>query len=120
MKFTESHDWVKVEGKIATIGITDHAQKELGDIVYVELPHVGKKIHSGDEVIVLESTKAAVDIYTPVSGEIFSVNEQLREHPEKVNQSPESEGWLFKIKLSALAELDALMDLAQYRKFLGK
>ncbi|MCH9627229.1 MAG: Glycine cleavage system H protein [Chlamydiales bacterium] len=118
MKYTESHEWVRLGATLATVGITDYAQKELGDIVYVELPTVGHPVAAGDEVVVLESTKAAVDIYTPVSGEIAEVNTSLREFPEKVNGSAESEGWLFKIKLSQPEQLEAFLDEKGYHKHL--
>lgn len=118
MKYTESHEWINVDGEIATIGITHYAQKELGDIVYAELPVEGHQVHAGEEVVVLESTKAAVDIYTPVSGEIAQINTALREYPEKINQAPESDGWLLKIKLNDLKELDALMDQATYQDYI--
>lgn len=118
MKYTQGHEWVKVEGDVATVGISDFAQKELGDIVYVELPTVGHALKAGEEAVVLESTKAAVDVYTPVSGTILSINESLRESPEKVNLAPETEGWLFKMRLSHSSELDQLMDAAAYRIFI--
>lgn len=116
MKFSETHEWVDVNGPVATIGITDYAQKELGDIVYVELPTVGHKVKAFEEAAVLESTKAAVDIYSPLSGEILEVNTSLRESPEKVNQSPEKEGWIFKIRFINPRELQSLMDEAAYRE----
>lgn len=119
MKFTESHEWVEVEGDIGTVGVTDHAQNELGDIVYVELPTLGKTIPAGQEAAVLESTKAAADVYTPVTGEIVEVNDQLTDTPELVNGSAQGNGWLFKIKLSAKDELDKLMDEAAYAQFIG-
>lgn len=115
MKYTESHEWIKVDGNTATVGITDYAQKELGDIVYIELPAVGHAVQAGDEVVVLESTKAAVDIYTPVSGEIATINTSLREHPEKVNTASQTDGWLFTIKVKDPQELDALMDEKTYQ-----
>ncbi|MBA3957256.1 MAG: glycine cleavage system protein GcvH [Parachlamydiaceae bacterium] len=116
MKYTESHEWVDVQSGtgIATVGITQHAQQELGEIVYVELPEVGKEIKAGAEVAVLESTKAAADVYTPVSGKIVAVNEKLREAAELVNQAPESDGWLFKIQMKDPKELDSLMDAKTY------
>ena len=115
MKFTETHEWIEVEDAIGTVGITEYAQKELGDIVYVELPKVGKEVKAGDEVAVLESTKAAADVYTPVSGTIFEVNKTLEHASELVNSSAEKEGWLFKIKLSQPQELDKLLDKAAYQ-----
>lgn len=116
MKFTETHEWIRVEDGIGTVGVTTYAQKELGDIVYVELPGLGKNVKSGEEAAVLESTKAAADIYSPVSGEIIAVNEGLKQASEKINQSAEGEGWIFKIKLSNSAELQNLMDLNRYQE----
>ncbi|MCC5832447.1 MAG: glycine cleavage system protein GcvH [Chlamydiales bacterium] len=118
MKYTESHEWVELEGEIATVGISDYAQKELGGIVYVELPVEGHPVKAGDEAVVLESTKAAVDIYTPVGGEISAVNTSLREYPEKVNNTPQTEGWLFKVKVNNHAEIDSLMDEKAYQKYI--
>ena len=116
MFFTDSHEWIEVEGDLGKVGITSHAQKELGDIVYVELPTVGKKIHAGEEVVILESTKAAADIYGPVSGEIVAVNEELNHSPQLLNESPEGRGWLFQIRLSSLEELNGLMNQAAYQQ----
>lgn len=119
MKFTESHEWIEVQGNIGTVGITQYAQKELGDIVYVELPQK-KSIQAGEEAAVLESTKAAADVYSPVSGMILEVNTQLNEAPEKVNQSPENEGWIYKLQISQPAELEKLMDKSAYEAMLRK
>lgn len=116
MKFTETHEWIKVESKDATIGITKYAQKELGEIVFIELPKVGTKIKSGEEVAVLESTKAAADIYSPVSGEITEVNDKLKEDLSLINNSPESEGWIFKAKLIDATELEKLYSEEGYSK----
>ncbi len=118
MFFTKTHEWISIEDHTATIGITDYAQKELGDVVYVELPHLNHKVHAGEPVIVLESTKAAVDVYTPLSGEIVAVNTSLRENPEKVNLAPQKEGWLFQLRLLNNQELDSLMNERQYMEFL--
>lgn len=118
MKFTESHEWIKADGDIGIVGVTNYAQKELGDIVYVELPEVGKNVKAGEEAAVLESTKAAADIYTPVSGTIIEVNQSLKEASELINRSPEQEGWIFKIHLSNIQELDSLMDFAAYQTLL--
>lgn len=115
MKFTPSHEWILVQDNIGTVGVTQYAQKELGEIVYVELPEVGKEVKAGAEAAVLESTKAAADVYSPVSGTIIEVNKTLSSASELVNKSPEKEGWLFKIKLSNAAELDVLMDAASYQ-----
>lgn len=115
MKFTETHEWIEVQGDVGTVGVTEHAQKELGDIVYVELPKVGKNVKAGEEAVVLESTKAAADVYSPVSGTIVEVNQALQQTAELVNRSAESGGWLFKIKLSQPQEIDKLLDAASYR-----
>lgn len=114
MRFTESHEWIVVEGDIGTVGITAHAQKELGDIVFVELPVVGKHVRAAEETAVLESTKAASDVYAPVSGQIIAVNHDLKTSCANINRFPEKEGWLFKIKLADPRETQILMDRAQY------
>lgn len=119
MKFTKSHEWIRVEGEIGTVGITDHAQKELGEIVYVELPAVGKSVTCGDEVAVLESTKAAADIYTPVSGEIVAINQKLHDFVHQINEAAEGEGWLFKIKVSDLSELETLLSQVEYQELVA-
>lgn len=116
MKFTETHEWIEVQGDVGTVGVTEYAQKELGDIVYVELPKVGKSVKAGEEAVVLESTKAAADVYAPVSGTIVEVNQALQQTAELVNRSAEGEGWLFKIKLSQPQEMDKLLDGASYRE----
>lgn len=120
MKYTETHEWIDVQNGIGVVGITDHAQKELGDIVYVELPKEGKQVNAGEEVVVLESTKAAADVYSPISGTITEVNSALSSASELVNQSPESKGWLFKIKPSDLKEIDGLLDNHAYQAMLAK
>lgn len=114
MKFTDSHEWIEIEGENGIVGVSNHAQKELGDIVYVELPAVGKKVKMSQEVAVLESTKAAADVYAPVSGTIVEVNVALKTHPELINKSAEKEGWLFKLRLDNRGEFDHLMDRAAY------
>lgn len=115
LKYAASHEWVRVdEDGVATVGISDHAQDALGDIVFVELPEPGTNVNARDEVSVVESVKAASDIYSPVSGEIVAVNEDLLEAPETVNSSPYDNGWFFKIKISDEAELDELMDAEAY------
>ena len=115
LKYQESHEWVRDEGDgTATIGITDHAQDSLGDVVFVELPEVGSEIAAGDESGVVESVKAASDIYAPVSGEVIAVNDQLEDQPELVNQSPYSDGWFYKVRLSDPTELDDLLDADGY------
>jgi glycine cleavage system H protein len=118
MKYSDTHEWVRLEDGVATVGISKHAQKELGEIVYIELPTLGKNIRAGQEVAVLESTKAAADIYSPVSGEVVEINQSLADMTEKLNQFPESEGWLYKIKLSNAQELDALMNGDAYAQML--
>lgn len=117
MKFTESHEWIEVGSgsDIATVGVTDFAQKELGDIVYVELPEIGKEVKAGSEAAVLESTKAAADVYAPASGVIVDVNKRLSSASELVNKAPESEGWIFKLKLTNPSELDRLLDANAYK-----
>lgn len=112
--YTESHEWVSVDGNIGTVGITNYAQKELGEIVYIELPKIGQLIKSGDEVCVLESTKAAVDVYSPVSGEIVAINDSLRESPSSVNRDAHHGGWLFQVKLSHPTECKHLLTISQY------
>lgn len=120
MKFTDSHEWIEMESEtIARIGITNYAQKELGDIVYVELPQVDKKVNAAQEVAVLESTKAAADVYSPVSGVITEVNAKLNQQPELINHSSEKEGWIYRIRLSNPAELDLLMDQSAYEALLN-
>ncbi len=115
MKYTQSHEWIEIKGGVGTVGVSDHAQEELGDIVYVELPTVGETVKAGEEAAVLESTKAAADVYAPVSGEIVEVNEQLQDNSSLVNSSPQDQGWIYKIKLSNESELEKLMDEAQYK-----
>lgn len=115
MHFTATHEWIHLEGSVGTVGITDYAQKELGEIVFIELPKVGQKVKAGQEVSVLESTKAAADAYVPVSGKIVAVNESLRSTPSAINHHPETSGWLFKIELTNPKELDRLLTPAQYK-----
>ncbi len=120
MRFTESHEWVKWHGEIATVGISDYAQRELGDVVYVELPLVGHEVRAGQDAVVIESTKSAVDIYTPLSGKIVEVNEALRGSPEMINQSPQDKGWLFKLKPLSSEEYEKLMDSEDYNRYITK
>ena len=117
-RYTETHEWVKIEGALAIVGITDHAQKALGDITYLELPALEIKVVKGGECGMVESVKAASDIYSPLSGEVAEVNKALEQTPEKVNQSPYQEGWMFKLKNFDRRELDQLMDAAAYQTFL--
>ena len=112
--FTEDHEWISVDGDEATVGITNHAQDQLGDLVFVELPDTGTKVSKGDDAVVVESVKAASDVYAPVSGEITQVNQAVGDEPNLVNSAAQSEGWLFKMKLSDKSELDDLMDEAAY------
>lgn len=120
IKFSESHEWIQIDDDIGTIGVTNHAQSELGDIVYVELPTVGAKIVAGEEIAVLESTKAAADIYSPVSGEVIEVNEALEDASETINQSPEEMGWIYKLKITQPSELETLMDRPAYQAMVGE
>jgi glycine cleavage system H protein len=113
--FTKEHEWVRVEGDTATIGISDHAQEALGDIVFAEVPDAGKQVAKGQEAAVVESVKAASDVYAPVSGEVIEGNSAIADDPSLVNRDPEGEGWFFKLKLSDAAELDGLMDEGAYR-----
>lgn len=115
--FTEDHEWVDVEGDVATVGITDYAQEQLGDIVFVEVPAEGKEVSKGDEAAVVESVKAASDVYAPVSGTVIEGNSALEGDPALVNSSAEEDGWFFKLTLADASELDGLMDEAAYKAF---
>jgi glycine cleavage system H protein len=117
--FTEDHEWISVDNGVATIGITDYAQEQLGDIVFVELPENGRKLSKGDAAVVVESVKAASDVYAPVDGEISEVNDKLSSEPALVNSAPSGDGWLWKMKLSDEGQLSALMDEAAYKKLIG-
>lgn len=119
IRFSKDHEWVKLEGDVAVIGITDYAQGALGDIVYVELPETGKQVAQGKEAAVVESVKAASDVYAPISGEVVAVNDNLKNDPSLINSSPEDGGWFFKIKLANRAEFDTLMDASAYKKLIG-
>lgn len=114
LKYATSHEWARLDGDVVTVGITDHAQDALGDLVYVELPAVGAVVSQGDEAGVVESVKAASDIYAPVSGEVVEINEALVDAPEMVNSEPYGGGWLYRIRASNPAELDQLLDAEQY------
>ena len=116
--YTKEHEWVTVEGDTATVGITKHAAEQLGDIVFVETPEPGTTVEQGGEAGVVESVKAASDVYAPVSGEVVEVNEKLADNPGAVNEDPEGEAWFFKVKLSNPDELNELMDAAAYEAFL--
>lgn len=113
--FTREHEWIKVDGDTATVGITDHAQEALGDIVFTEVPDAGKQLNKGQEAAVVESVKAASDVYSPVSGEVIEGNQAVVDDSSLVNSDPEGDGWFFKIRLSDTGELDGLMDEAAYR-----
>ena len=117
LKFSKEHEWVRVTGDVATIGISDFAQEQLGDVVFVELPDVGKKVSQNDDAAVVESVKAASEVYAPVSGEVVEVNGALEDAPELVNKSPTGDGWFMKIRMSNASELDGMMDEANYNDF---
>ena len=119
-RFTKDHEWVRVDGDIAVIGITDYAQSQLGDVVYVELPEVGRQVEQGKEAAVVESAKAASEVYAPVSGEVVAVNDDIVADPAKVNADAMGEGWFIKVKLKNPKELDGLMDEAAYQAFVGE
>jgi glycine cleavage system H protein len=116
-KFSKDHEWVRVDGGIATVGITNHAQEQLGDVVFVEVPEVGRKVSAGEAVAVVESVKAASDVYAPVSGEVVEANSDLAVNSALVNEDAEGKAWFFKVRLANTAELDGLMDRAAYDAF---
>ena len=118
MRFTKDHEWVVLEGDVATIGITAHAAEQLGDVVFVETPEVGKTVTAGDAFAVVESVKAASDVYAPIAGEVVEANPELGDAPETVNAAPEAAGWFAKVKVANPAEVDALMDRAAYETYL--
>ena len=118
-RYTKEHEWVRVEGDTGTVGITDHAQQELGDIVYVDMPKPGTHLEQGKTAGSVESVKAVSDIYAPVTGEVIEINPALADAPEKLNEDPHGEAWLMKIKLSAPAEVEQLMSAADYQKYIG-
>ncbi len=115
--FTKEHEWIRVDGDEATVGISDHAQEALGDIVFAEVPEAGKSLAKGDDAAVVESVKAASDVYAPVGGEVVEGNSALADDPSLINRDPEGEGWFFKLKLADASELDGLMDEAAYREW---
>ncbi|CAH0350536.1 MAG: glycine cleavage system protein GcvH [Pseudomonadota bacterium] len=117
--FTEEHEWIDVDGDIATVGITEYAQEQLGDIVFVELPAEGAKFDKGDDAAVVESVKAASDVYAPISGEVVEANGALEEEPALVNSDPEEDGWFFKLRVADSSEFEGLMNEADYRKFIA-
>ena len=115
--FTRDHEWIRVEGDTATVGISDHAQQALGDIVFAEVPEAGRRLAKGDEAAIVESVKAASDVYSPVAGEVIEGNPALADDPALVNRDPEGDGWFFKIRLGDTSELDGLMDETAYREW---
>ena len=117
IKFSEDHEWILIEGESGTVGLTDYAQEQLGDVVFIELPEVGKTLAKGDEAAVVESVKAASELYAPVSGEVTEANDALAEDPAQVNSDPQGGGWFFKIKIAEPSELDGLMDEAAYKAY---
>ena len=119
LKFTEDHEWLRIEDGVATVGITEHATEQLGDIVFVELPEDGTEAKKGDAVAVVESVKAASDVYMPLDGEVVAGNEAIVDEPAKVNEDPMGAGWFFKIKLANPSDADALMDEAAYKDMVG-
>jgi glycine cleavage system H protein len=119
LRFTKDHEWVELEGDIATIGITNYAADQLGDVVFVELPPIGKAVKAGDEFAVVESVKAASDVYAPIAGSVIGANSELADNPQGVNDAPEAGGWFVKLKVADPAEVDALMDRHAYEAFLA-
>lgn len=117
--YTADHEWISLEGDLATVGITDHAQEQLGDLVFVELPEIGRTLEKGEETVVVESVKAASDVYAPVSGQVTAVNGELAGDPALVNRSPLGEGWLFKLKVADPSQLEGLMDAEAYQAMIG-
>jgi len=117
VKYTKDHEWIRVEGDVATVGITDYAQTQLGDVVYVELPELGRHVEQGKEAAVVESVKAASEVYAPISGEVLAVNDALSGEPGKVNADPMGEGWFLKLRIGDAKQLDGLMDEAAYNAF---
>lgn len=118
LKYTKSHEWIRIEGRLATVGITDFAQDQLSDLTYVELPHEGDSISQSDQVAVVESVKAASDVYAPLSGTVQSVNKALQDKPELINTDPYGEGWIFKMQIEDISELETLLDAGQYNSLM--
>ena len=118
IKYSKDHEWIAIEGDIGTVGITEHAQEQLGELVFIEVPDVGATFDQGDEACVVESVKAASEVYSPCTGEIVAVNEELADAPTTVNDNAEGDGWMFKIRIADMAELDDFMDEAAYKKYL--
>ena len=119
LKFTKDHEWLRIEGEIATVGITPYAQEQLGDLVFVELPQAGRTLEMGGAAAVVESVKAASDVYSPISGEVSEVNESIMQEPSLVNSDPMGKGWMFKLKIANAAEIEGLMDEAAYKSLIG-
>ena len=117
IRFTRDHEWIRLDGDVAVVGITDYAQSQLGDVVYVELPEIGRLVEQGKEAAVVESVKAASEVYAPVSGEVVEVNDALAADPAKVNADPMGDGWFLKLRLTDLRELEGLLDEAAYQRF---
>jgi glycine cleavage system H protein len=117
IKFTKDHEWIKLDGEVATVGITDYAQKQLGDVVFVELPEVGRNVVAGKEAAVVESVKAASEVYAPVAGDVVEVNEALADDPALVNRDPQGEGWFVKLRIENQGDLDDLLDEAAYKEY---
>ena len=120
VRYTKDHEWVRQDGDVAVIGITDYAQEQLGDVVYVELPDIGRQVEQGKEAAVVESAKAASEVYAPVSGEVVAINDEIVGDPAKVNADAQGEGWFIKVRLADPKELDGLMDEAAYQAFVAE
>ena len=120
VRFTKEHEWVRLDGDIAVVGITDYAQEQLGDVVYVELPEIGRKVEQGKEAAVVESAKAASEVYAPLSGEVVAVNQAIVDDPARVNSDAMGEGWFLKLRLADLKQFDTLMDEAAYQAFVAE
>ena len=118
IKYTKEHEWLRIDDSVATVGISDHAQEQLGEIVFVDLPDVGKSLGKNEDMAVVESVKAASDVYAPISGEVVEINDTLADLPGQVNDSPEDKGWFCKLKIADKSELDDLMDADAYQSFL--
>jgi glycine cleavage system H protein len=118
-RYTKDHEWIRLDGDVATVGISEHAQNALGDIVYVELPEIGRKVEKGGEAAVVESVKAASDVYAPVAGQVVAINESLDGAPATINEDAEGKGWFFRLKLDDSTQLDALMSAEQYKEYLA-
>ncbi|MEE2566032.1 glycine cleavage system protein GcvH [Hyphobacterium marinum] len=118
-KFTKDHEWIRVEGDEAIVGVTAYAAEQLGDVVFVELPDVGRSVTAGDEMAVVESVKAASEVYAPIAGEVVAVNDALEDAPQTVNESPDADGWFVRLKIADKSQLDGLMDEAAYKAHIG-